>query len=161
MELDDGRWEQNPEKLNKMAVLAISYHNIGLFPYSFSPYPCHSFPDAQTQTLLSHTHSCLFRIFDNFVHVCSTLQFLHFYFFSGVEEEYLKRHAASLAAYKKGVQVNTLATGASSHSTVYRIPPFSVRMRCMRLCMCQLCACLAQLCMCQLCAYLARCLASY
>ena len=31
--------------------------------------------------------------------------------FVGVEEEYLKRHAASLAAYKKGVQVKKSMSG--------------------------------------------------
>lgn len=32
----DDDWENNPDRLNKMAVLAISYHNIGSFLYSSS-----------------------------------------------------------------------------------------------------------------------------
>ncbi len=38
--------------------------------------------------------------------------------FVGVEEEYLKRHAASLAAYKKGVQVKKSMSGTELKSDV-------------------------------------------
>jgi hypothetical protein len=40
--------------------------------------------------------------------------------FVGVEEEYLKRHAASLAAYKKGVQVKKSMSGTELKSDVMR-----------------------------------------
>ena len=39
MELDDEYLTGNPEALNKMAVLAISYHNIGISFFATRPEP--------------------------------------------------------------------------------------------------------------------------